>query len=164
VAQRRPRIARAASASSVEECRKRAFRLLSIRSRSREELRKALELRGHDSAAIAETLEALVRGGLLNEQAALEAYLLDREDRFGKERLRHDLRRRGFPAESIDRALAEISQDDERALAETLFHRRWDELGKLPKEKRKKKVFDFLDRRGFPKSLIFEILGEESDN
>jgi len=164
VAQRRPRIARAASASSLEECRKRAFRLLSIRSRSREELRKALQIRGHDSSAIATTLDALERGGLLNEQAALEAFLLDREDRFGKERLRHELRRRGFPAESIDRALAEISEDDERALAETLFRRRWDELGKLPKEKRKKRVFDFLDRRGFSKSLIFELMGEESEN
>ncbi len=132
MAQRRPRIARAVTASSLEECRKRAFRLLSIRSRSREELRKALQIRGHDSAAIAETLDALEKGGLLNEQAALEAFLLDREDRFGKERLRHELRRRGFPAESIDRALAEISEDDERALAETLFRRRWDELAKLP--------------------------------
>ncbi len=159
----RRRIARAASASSVEECRKRAFRLLSIRSRSREELRKALELRGHDASVIAGTLDAFERGGLLNDQAALEAFLLDREDRFGKERLRHDLRRRGFPGESIDRALAEISDDDERALAEALFRRRWDELSKLPAEKRKKKVFDFLNRRGFPKSLIFELMGEESD-
>ena len=163
MAQRRPRIARAASASSLEECRKRAFRLLSIRSRSREELRKALQIRGHDAAAIAETLDSLERGGLLNEQAALEAFLLDREDRFGKERLRHELRRRGFPAESIDRALAEISEDDERALAATLFRRRWDELSKLPAEKRKKRVFDFLDRRGFPKALIFELMGEEAD-
>ncbi|MGH9442817.1 MAG: regulatory protein RecX [Thermoanaerobaculia bacterium] len=161
---RRPRISRAASASSREECRKRAFRLLSIRSRSREELRRALELRGHESGAIAETLDSLERGGLLNDQAALEAFLLDREDRFGKERLRHELRRRGFPAESIDRALAEISEDDERALAETLLRRRWDELSKLSPEKRKKRVFDFLNRRGFPTSLIFDLLGEEGDS
>ncbi len=159
----RSRIARAASPSSIEECRKRAFRLLSIRSRSREELRKALELRGHTAGVVSETLEALERGGLLNEQAALEAFLLDREDRFGKERLRHELRRRGFPGESIDRALAEISDDDERALATSLFRRRWEELSDLEPEKRKKKVFDFLFRRGFPKALIFEVMGEEGD-
>jgi regulatory protein len=126
-------------------------------------LRRALQIRGHAPEAISETLDALEKGGLLNEQAALEAFLLDREDRFGKGRLRHDLRRRGFPAESIDRALAEISDDDERALAESLFRRRWDELSKLPPEKRKKRVFDFLDRRGFAKSLIFELMGEETD-
>ena len=120
-------------------------------------------MRGHSPAAVAETLDVLEKGGLLNEQAALEAYLLDREDRFGKERLRHDLRRRGFPAESIDRALAEISDDDEHSLAETLSHRRSHELAKLPAEKRKKKVFDFLHRRGFPKSLIFEVMGEAEE-
>jgi regulatory protein len=163
VESKRPRIARAASATSLEECRKRAFRLLSIRSRSREELRRALEIRGHAPAAITATLDALEKGGLLNDQAALEAFLLDREDRFGKERLRRELRRRGFPAESIDRALADISDDDERALAETLFRRRWDELSKLSREKRKKRVFDFLERRGFSRSLIFELMNEEGD-
>ena len=159
----RSRIARARRPSSREECRERAIRLLSVRSRSREELRRALELRGYAAEAVQETLSALSRDGSLNEQAALESYLLNREERFSRERLRQEMRQRGFPKISIDRALADISDDDERALLDSLYHRRATELASLPAEKRKKKVFDFLRRRGFPTSSILETMGEAEE-
>lgn len=159
----RPRIARARQADSAEECRNRALRLLSVRSRSKEELRKALEMRGYSAGTIRETIGALSRDGSLNEQAALESFLLNREERFSRDRLRTEMRRKGFPKESIDRALAAISDDDERALLDSLYRRRSEELVALPVEKRKKKIFDFLRRRGFPASAIFETMGEAED-
>jgi SOS response regulatory protein OraA/RecX len=73
------------------------------------------------------------------------------------------MRRKGFPKESIDRALSAISDDDERALLDSLYRRRSEELVALPVEKRKKKIFDFLRRRGFPASAIFETMGEAED-
>ena len=159
----RPRIARARQPNSGEECRTRALRLLSVRSRSKEELRKALEMRGYSPGTIRETIGALSRDGSLNEQAALESFLLNREERFSRDRLRNEMRRKGFPKESIDRALAAISDDDERALLDSLYRRRSEELGDLPVEKRKKKIFDFLRRRGFPPSAIFETMGEAEE-
>ena len=159
----RSRIARAREPRSAEECRARATRLLSVRSRSKEELRRALELRGFAPATIRETIGALSRDGSLNEQAALESFLLHREERFSRDRLRTEMRRKGFPKESIDRALAAISDDEERALLDSLYRRRSEELARLPVEKRKKKIFDFLRRRGFPPAAIFETMGEAED-
>jgi regulatory protein len=159
----RNRVARARQPESAEECRLRALRLLSVRSRSREELRRALELRGFAAGTIRETIAALARDGSLNEQAALESFLLNREDRFSRERLRTEMRRKGFPKESIDRALSEISDDEERALLDSLYRRRAEELAELPAEKRKKKIFDFLRRRGFPPAAIFETMGEAEE-
>ena len=157
------RVARAREPKSAAECRERALRLLSIRSRSREELRRALELRGFSPEAVRTTLSALARDGSLDEQAALEAFLLNREERFSRERLRGEMRRKGFPSVSIDRALAGISDDDERALLDSLYRRRSRELSAIAPEKRKKKIFDFLRRRGFGASAIFEALGEAED-
>jgi len=148
---------------SPEECRARAVRLLTVRARSREELRRALELRGFAAGAIRETLDALVRDGSLNEQAALETFLMNREERFSRERLRTELRLRGFGKDRVEGALAERSDDDERALLETLLRRRSRELANLPPDRRKKKVFDFLRRRGFPVSAIFEVMGEPEE-
>jgi regulatory protein len=156
----RSRVARARQPASREECRDRALRLLSVKSRSREELRRALEIRGYAQDVIGETLSALSRDGSLNEQAALESYLLNREERFSRERLRREMRQKGFPKISIDRALAAISDDDERALLGSLYRRRAEELASLAPEKRKKKVFDFLRRRGFPVAMILEAMGE----
>jgi regulatory protein len=159
----RPRISRARQPDSPEECRIRALRLLSVRSRSKEELRKALELRGYSPGTIRETIGALSRDGSLNEQAALESFLLNREERFSRDRLRTEMRRKGFPKESVDRALAAISDDDERALLDALYRRRSEELAKLAPDKRRKKIFDFLRRRGFPAGAIFETMGEAED-
>ena len=159
----RPRIARARQPNSAEECRERATRLLSVRSRSKEELRRALEVRGFAPGTIRDTIGALSRDGSLNEQAALESFLLHREERFSRDRLRAEMRRKGFPKESIDRALAGISDDEERALLDSLYRRRSEELADVPAEKRRKKIFDFLRRRGFPPALILETMGEAED-
>jgi regulatory protein len=159
----RRRVARARRPDSSEDCRFRAVRLLTVRARSRDELRRALELRGFDGETIRTTLDALVRDGSLNEQAAMESFLVNREERFSRERLRAEMRQRGFPKVSIDRALAGISDDDERTLLESLCRRRFDELADLPPEKRKKKVFDFLRRRGFGAPQILETMGEAED-
>jgi regulatory protein len=148
---------------SPEECRFRAVRLLTVRARSREELRRSLELRGFAAGTIGETLDALVRDGSLNEQAALETFLMNREERFSRERLRTELRLRGFAKERVDGALSARSDEDERALLDELFRRRSRELASLPAERRKKKVFDFLRRRGFPVSAIFEVIGEPEE-
>ena len=154
------RVARARQPESAAECRERALRLLVIRSRSKEELRRALELRGFSPETIRATLAALARAGSLDEQAALDAFLLNREERFSRERLRGEMRRKGFPSVSIDRALAGISDDDERALLDSLYRRRARELSGIAPEKRKKKIFDFLRRRGFGASAIFEVMGQ----
>jgi regulatory protein len=134
-----------------------------VRARSREELRRALDVRGFSRETIGKTLEDLVRDGSLNEQAALETFLMSREERFSRERLRTELRLRGFAKERVDGALAARSDDDERALLEELFRRRSRELASLPAERRKKKVFDFLRRRGFPASAIFGVMGEPEE-
>ncbi len=145
------------------ECRFRAVRLLTVRARSREELRRSLELRGFSAGTIRETLDALVRDGSLNESAALETFLASREEKFSRERIRTELRLRGFAKERVDDALAARSDDDERALLEELFRRRSRELASLPADRRKKKVFDFLRRRGFPVSAIFAVMGEPEE-
>lgn len=159
----RRRVARAASADSREECRARAVRLLTVRARSCEELRRSLEMRGFAAETIRETLAALVRDGSLNEQAALESFLLNREERFSRDRLRTELRQRGFAKEAVDGALAARSDDDERALMEALFRRRSQELANLPSDRRRKKIFDFLRRRGFSPSAIFDVMGEAEE-
>ena len=159
----RRQVARAREPQSGAECRLRALRLLSVRSRSKEELRKALELRGFAPGTVRETIAALSRDGSLNEQAALESFLLNREERFSRDRLRAEMRRKGFPKESIDRALSAISDDEERALLDSLYRRRSEELSELAPEKRRKKVFDFLRRRGFPAAAIFETMGEAEE-
>ena len=134
-----------------------------MRARSREELRRALELRGFAAETIRRTLDALVADGSLNEGAALASFLLGREERFSRSRLQTDLRRRGFPPEAVDAALGSRSEDDDRALLESFFRRRNAELSRLPPERRKKKVFDFLRRRGFSAAQIFDVMGEAEE-
>ena len=120
-------------------------------------------MRGFAADTVRRTLDALVADGSLDEDAALESFLLGREERFPKSRLQAELRRRGFPPDAVDAALRARTEDDDRALLQSLFRRRHGELSRLPSEKRKKKVFDFLRRRGFSAAQIFEVMGEPEE-
>lgn len=159
MAKPRRRAAPARQADSFTECRQRAVKLLTLRARSRQELARALTLRGFEPATVEQTLASLERSGLLDEKAALDGLLSSRRRRYGRERLARELEHRGFSETDVRRALTTVSPEEDRRLLETLCRRREIELADIPPDRRRKRVFDFLRRRGFESSQIFEVLG-----
>ncbi len=158
---KRRRAAKARQPGSAEECRQRALRLLGLRPRSRRDLEQALALRGFDPGAIAATLSSLERSGLLDEKAALESLLASRRRRYGRERVRRELAHRGFEEADVRRAAGAISEAEDLDLLRSLCRRRERELAGEDPEKRRRKLFDFLRRRGFAPERILAVMGED---
>ena len=161
---RRRRVAKAREPQSLAECRERALRLLTVRPRSRRGLEQALRLRGFSADAVAAALASLEQSGLLDERRALEGFLDARRGLYGRERIRRELEHRGFGEGEVRRAVSAIPDEEELELLRHLCRRRSRELSSLAPDKRAKKVFDFLRRRGFPADRILSELrsGEDS--
>jgi len=94
----------------------RALRALSARDRSRGELDSRLAEAGLPDAARAQALEALERGGLVDDArvAASRASALARRG-YGDAAIRADLERRLVPAEAIVSALESLDSEPDRA-------------------------------------------------
>jgi regulatory protein len=152
------RISRAADPSSESACREKALRLLTIRSRSRQELASALKLRGFDALTISSTLDSLEQSGSQSDASALESFLRAHGERYGRERLRQELKRRGFSEEMIAEAFDERSTETERGTFERFLERAAKRVAGLPAQRRKARLFASLRRRGFPDEWIREAI------
>ena len=133
--------------ASVKE---RALRLLAVRSRSRAELQQRLERAGFEPEEVEVAIADLERVGLVDDE------------RFAQElaehhRRRGDGRRVGLAAlrvKGVDRSLAErvveeSQPEDEAERAAEVASRRLPRLRGLEPEVRRRRLFDFLLRRGY---------------
>jgi regulatory protein len=153
-------MARAIDPDSEGECRIRATRLLSIKSRTSKELSDALTRRGFTGRTVAGVVAYFEQRGVLDDESVARAHVAARQARLGGERLKRELSRRGVPDRTIARALAGRDAEAERESLESEFRRLWARSAPLPKEKRRRRVAAQLARRGFAADAIFEIMGD----
>ncbi len=132
-------------------CRAAALRFLKIRPRSVVELQEKLKGKKFPSQEIQEAVDYLATVGLLNDRVFADGWIRWRLTRpFGFRRIIGELKAKGITegiiAAAVDAAKGEYA---EHAVIAALAARRAQRLGQLDPPKKRKRVFDFLVRRGF---------------
>ena len=137
-----------------------ALRLLKIRPRSIFELRQKLELKGFDTQEIEVTIGDLIASGLLDDRALTKAFINYRLARpFGFRRIRQELRAKGIDLEMIEEIILELEEYSPLKVAQELAERRWQHMpASLDINKKKKRVTDFLLRRGFEADIVINVI------
>ncbi len=125
-----------------------ALRLLSYRQRSEREMWDALRSRGIPEAIAGETLDRLRQLRLLDDQAFAEAWTESRQRNRprGKRMLLAELAQKGIERELAQTSVAAI---DEEAAALRAGRKRSRTLGGLEFREFRRRLGDFLARRGF---------------
>jgi len=128
-----------------------AFRFLKVRQRSVRELQEKLAAKGIAKATVEETVAFLVEKKFLDDRAFAKAWVRYRQARpYGAQRIRMELRQKGIDEEIIQEelghAFGEYAEDD---VVLELARRRVARYKGIDPVKRKKRIFDFLARRGF---------------
>jgi regulatory protein len=151
--------------SAYEKAIRKAFRLLSVRSRSCHELRSMLKDRGVPSPVIDQVVERLRELSYLDDESFAREWArnLAVNRLWGDLRIRISLREKGVPDEVIEHAIVEARKEcDERAAIERLIEKKY---GKKRSSginsdvlKEKRRIMQNLRGRGFPSGLIFESL------
>ena len=143
-----------------------ALRILGHRDHSVAELRRKLTDRGYCGEIIDGVIDRLERLGYLDDRrfAMTFAGVSLRSGRGVGPRLRLELQRRGVAPELISETLAELAEEhDERELLAQLVERRFagfDPAGASERERRR--VYGFLQRRGFSLTTIFAFFRDYS--
>jgi regulatory protein len=115
-------------------------------------------MRGFERPAIEEAVERLTREGWLDELAAARAAVRSRLSRYGRDRIRRELSARGFSGETIDQAFEGIGRGEEKNALAVIQRRLWKLHARLPGEKRRRRVWAALVRRGFAGEDVSEIM------
>ena len=142
----------------------RALRFLGYRMRSEKEVRDKLKEKEYQDFVIDEVIERLKKNKFINDSQFADSWVRDRTNLkpTGKKMLELELKQKGISESIIINVLSRIDKEDEFELAQKLASKR--KVEDLAPEVRKKKITDYLLRRGFGWDVIKEILKEESVN
>ena len=137
-----------------------ALRFLKIRPRSISELKEKLEIKGFSSTDIEATVGDLLALGLLDDRAFTKSWINYRLARpFGFERIIQELKDKGVDKQTIEQAVAEFKGSySPEIVALELAQRRWQRLPAIDPAKKKKRVLDFLLRRGFEADISMKVV------
>ncbi|HAX83811.1 MAG TPA: hypothetical protein DCY15_04885 [Ruminococcaceae bacterium] len=143
-----------------------ALNSLDYRDHSEKEIRAKL-LRKHDAEYVDEAVEKLIELDLVNDERYAENYARELFERkkFGKMRIKAELRAKGISAETANSAVEALFEDEEPdniqrivdIIGKRYYNRMNDEVGR-------KKVFSALQRMGYSFSDIREAMSEFSDD
>lgn len=152
-------------ADRVLVAKSRAMHYLGYRARSEHEVRQRLARSGFDEPVVEEAVARLRELGYLDDAEYARSYARSRFERggYGPRRVRSDLMRRGVPRRIIDATIAEIfeARDDVLETAREQAAKRWPRLaGEEDPLKRRKKMYDYLLRRGFGYDTVRQVVDE----
>jgi regulatory protein len=153
--------------ASFKKALQRAFRLLSQRSRSREELRAKLHEKGFPGEVIDRVFVRLAELNYLDD----ESFAMDRARHLasarlnGNRKIEADLRQKGVPADIIHRAIVSAreefseSQGLKRLIEKKLKMKNISRLDR----KEKRSIFQSLAGKGYSLPSILEAFGESEE-
>lgn len=136
------------------------LRLLAKSPLSRKAVADKLRGKACPAGVIESVMARLEASGMISDQSAAESVLFryGTARPSGRRRVDFEMKRRGIPPDIRRACLESYTPDEERGRALELAERRSARLKDLPLLQRKKKVFDFLLRRGFDPALARSVL------
>jgi len=145
----------------AEDARERAFQqamlFLSYRARSESEIRQNLRKHEIPEPVIEHTLERLKRDGLANDNQFAHTWVENRSTFRPRSRrmMAMELRQKGIDDEAVSSAVESV---DDEALAYEAAQKRAPRFKDLEWNEFRKKLSDFLARRGFSYSVIAPVV------
>lgn len=151
---------------TLNEATAKLMKFCAYRERCHKEVRKKLQEMHMIPAAQDEIIYRLVQDDFLNEERFARSFVRGkfRIKKWGKLRLTRELRFREISPFLIDRSLQEISGESYQITFQELVEKK---IAALPKEhplKTKKKLADFLLRKGYESELVYPAVHHRISN
>jgi regulatory protein len=149
---------------TLNELKNRLKRYCAYQERCHQEVKTKLRQLGAFRDDTNAVISHLIQNDYLNETRFAMLYVRSKFSikKWGKKRIVNELKQRKITSYNIDKALAQISEENYRMTFDTLAEKHWDQLEKnkelLPQ--RKKKWITYLQYRGWENDLIFDALNK----
>ncbi|MFT4983625.1 MAG: regulatory protein [Flavobacterium sp.] len=147
---------------SIKEATNKIEHYCAYQERCHEEVVSKLRSMKLDSEEIDEIIAHLIGSNFLNESrfACSFARGKHRIKHWGKIRIVNELKFRKITTYNINLALKEITAEEYADTFHSLAERQWDLINETSALKKRKKICDYLLRRGFESNLVYEKVKE----
>jgi len=143
---------------TVEEAKRKLERYCVYQDRCHEEVQQKLKSLNMIPQAIDAIIVHLIEHNFLNEERFACSFARGkfRIKHYGKRRIVNELKMRGISKYNIDKALKEINEDDYIETFNALAEKQWNGTPGNNILSKKKKVTDYLLRKGFESPMIYD--------
>lgn len=143
---------------SVDEAKRKMEYYCSYQERCHQEVLQKLKGLNMIPEACDVIIVHLLDNNFLNEERFACAFARGkfRVKNWGKNRIVNELKFRDISRFNIDRALKEITDEDYSSAFNELAEKQWETVREANILKKKRKIADFLLRKGFESSLVME--------
>ena len=158
------RIADILRSEGKKQIKESAFRYLAGRAHSEKELRTKLRRKQYDETLVDQIIAELKQAKLIDDRGFALSFARNRmvSKPMGERLLRQELWQKGLAEKLIDETIkqiyAEMSQED---VALQLLEKRRPRYKNLAQKEQKKRLYDFLVRRGFGWDVLNDVLHSE---
>jgi len=146
---------------ALKKAKNQALKYLSYRNRSKWEVTQYLEKKQHSHLVIQQTLEYLESLDYVDDQRfALQWGQFNiNKKKLGRNRLYLELLNKGIDRETLENILSTLYENNpEIQLAKECASKKWESLKGVEADKKKRRLFQHLKRRGFPIDIIYQSL------
>jgi len=146
---------------AFKKAKNQALRYLSYRDRSKWEITQYLEKKQHSHLVIQQTLEYLENLDYVDDQrfAMQWGQFNINKKKLGRNRLYLELLNKGIDRETLENILSTLYENNpEIQLAKECASKKWESLKGVEADKKKRRLFQHLKRRGFPIDIIYQSL------
>jgi len=147
--------------TACKTAKSQAFKHLAYRDRSKKEVAQYLKKKGHPPSVIQKTTEDLEKLNYINDHRFAMEWGRWRVEgkKFGKKRLAHELSAKGVSSQIIETTLNTLYDSyPEQNLALACANKKLASLHGLEPEKKRRRLAQYLQRRGFSTDIIYETL------
>jgi regulatory protein len=135
-----------------------AYNLLSIRPRSKAELSMRLSEK-YPADLVQDIINNLEKKGLLSDKDFCDFWIKASNQKLkSKRQIQFELYQKKVDSNEIESALKSIDESGETAKAQEIISKFQERYQGLPEKKKKEKLQNILARRGFPYSIIKEVI------
>lgn len=151
--------------AAFSAAKERALHLLSQRAYTEKEIEDRLTRHEYDADCSRRVIAWLNELGYLDDEAYAHRWVDQRTQSkgFGPVRLRQELMRKGISQEIVEHALAQNDETEYEAIAYEQAKKRLLRQGETTLQEVRPRLYGFLQRRGFPSSIIGRVMRRLSD-
>ena len=146
---------------ALKKANNQELKYLSYRERSKREITQYLEKNNHSHLVIQQTLEYLENLDYIDDKRfALQwGQFKINQKKLGRNRLYLELLNKGIDQKILENILSTLYENNpEIQLAKECASKKWESLKDVEADKKKRRLFQHLKRRGFPTDIIYQSL------
>ncbi|MBP9854713.1 MAG: regulatory protein RecX [Candidatus Omnitrophica bacterium] len=146
--------------NTIIKAKEYVYRLLNFRLRSQKEIEDKLTLKHFSTALITETIEYFKQHDLINDREFAKKWIFFRQSKlYGKNRIRFELKQKGIKDDIIEEELSEgFADSSEEEFVCQLVKKQYGKYQNIDPQKRIKRLYDYLRRRGYHHPVIMKVL------